>query len=189
MIVWKTLKEKKTPWKLAENQAGFPKRGLQAPISPTLSRLLICKLAILPTDNMRDHSIPSSNEPVSLGWLLVSKYYWINKQNKDLEESLVSPPNLETHQICSSPNLTEKEERKQFEHDPVPSSFLKSECNWGKIARGWCCGDESSMFCLSPLDKQGCCRAGFDLWLDLHQDISSNVAQCVRQIRIRPVCF
>lgn len=174
---------------MTEKQAGFPKRGLQALISPTLGRQLICKLAILPIDNMRDHSIPSSNEPVSLGWLLVSKYYWINKQNKDLEENLASPPNLETHQICSSLNLTEKEERKQFEHDPVPSSFLKSECNWGKIAWGWCCGDESSMFCLSPLDKQGCCRAGFDLWLDLHQGISSNVARCVRQIRIRPVCF
>lgn len=73
----------------------------------------------------------------------VCKYYWINKQNKNFEESLISPPNLKTHQICSGHNLTEKEEIKQFEHDTVLSSFLKSGCNWGKIAQGWCCWDES----------------------------------------------
>lgn len=132
---------------------------------------------------MLDHSTPSSNEPVSLGWLLVSKYHWINKQNKKFKENHVSPPNLETHQIYSCPNFTEKEEREQPEHDPVPSRFLKSGCNWGKIAQGWCCWGESSMFSLSPLDKQSSCRAGFDL----HQGISSNAAQCLWQIRIRPI--
>lgn len=84
--------------KIAENEQ--KKRvvslRLQALSSPALSRLLICKLAILPLNNMRDHSIPGSNEPVSLGWLLVIKYYWINKpKKKDFEETLISPLDLQ----------------------------------------------------------------------------------------------
>lgn len=64
VILWKTFKEKKAVWKLAEKQASFPWRGLQALICPTVSTLVICKLVILPMDNMRDHSILSPNELV-----------------------------------------------------------------------------------------------------------------------------
>lgn len=138
---------------------------------------------------MQDHSIPNSHKPVSPGSLLISKYYWINKQNKDFEETLISPTNLETHQICTGHNLTENEERKQFEHDTVLSSFLKSEYDWGKIARGWCCWDESCMLYFSPRDKKCCFKAGFNLCLDVHQVISSNITQYVTQIRIRSACY